>query len=118
MKRGLVVPILIFLVGAGLLFSTRYADTVFGAHHRGAPIVLYFKNPGLHNLQSLNKDQASTPPKEGEFGPADVRLFMQMIVSLAFLCVGLFMAISGRFTAPQKHWAFGILGTVAGFWLK
>jgi hypothetical protein len=49
---------------------------------------------------------------------AQIRVFMQPIVSLVILISSLYMVLSERFTPQDKHWAFGTIGTLIGFWLK
>jgi hypothetical protein len=46
------------------------------------------------------------------------RLFMQMILSLAVVTASLCLVLPGHGDATTKHWAFGMIGTVLGYWLK
>jgi hypothetical protein len=43
---------------------------------------------------------------------------MQIVLSLIVVGAGLHMILSGRYDAGNQHWAYGIIGTVLGFWLK
>jgi hypothetical protein len=45
-------------------------------------------------------------------------LIMQVVLSLVVIGAGLYMILSGRYDASNQHWAYGIIGTVVGFWLK
>jgi hypothetical protein len=47
-----------------------------------------------------------------------VRSAMQVIISLGVLVVALYIIVSSRFDAKDKHWAYGSAGTILGFWLK
>jgi hypothetical protein len=53
------------------------------------------------------------------FDPLIVKEFwVRTSVSLLMLCCAGFVIISPRFKATQKHWAYGIVGTILGYWLK
>jgi hypothetical protein len=43
---------------------------------------------------------------------------MQVTVSLAVLGASLFIVLSKKYESVDKHWAFGIIGTIIGFWLR
>jgi hypothetical protein len=50
-------------------------------------------------------------------GPIDpVRVLVA--VSVVMLAAGLFVVLSKRCGPKEKHWAYGAVGTVVGFWLK
>jgi uncharacterized membrane protein len=49
---------------------------------------------------------------------AAVPVVMQVIISVVVLAAGLYVALSGKYQAAEKNWAFGIIGTIVGFWLK
>jgi hypothetical protein len=42
---------------------------------------------------------------------------MRMIVSLSVLGASLFVILAKRYSTADKHWAYGAIGTVVGFWL-
>ena len=44
-------------------------------------------------------------------------LAMQILISLALLGAALWVNLSGKYQTDDRHWAYGILGTVVGFWL-
>jgi hypothetical protein len=50
-----------------------------------------------------------------EFGP---REWAQVAISLIILSASLFVILTKRYTPTDRHWAYGALGTVIGFWLK
>jgi hypothetical protein len=47
-----------------------------------------------------------------------IRLVMQIVVSLALLLACLLVVLSNKYDPNSKHWAFGMLGTIVGFWLR
>jgi hypothetical protein len=55
-----------------------------------------------------------------ERGPASeyVHLGMQVLVSLVLLSATLFVVLSKKYDAKDKHWAYGTVGLVIGFWLN
>jgi hypothetical protein len=45
------------------------------------------------------------------------RLVMQILMSIAILAAGLFVILAKNSGRARKHWAYGIVGLVVGFWL-
>ena len=45
-------------------------------------------------------------------------LTAQLVISAVLLVAALFVILTKRYPAQDKHWAYGALGTVVGFWLK
>ena len=43
---------------------------------------------------------------------------MQIVVSLALLGVSLYVILSKQYQSADTNWAYGIVGTVVGYWLK
>ena len=118
MKRW-ILPVGIFVAGALLLFGTRYVAVEVSSSNilewlaRFAPEWLrWLVSPELptagHHLYS----------KELNVNVDMVRLCAQVSISFVLLLVGIFVVLSKNFTPTQKHWAYGSLGTVVGFWLK
>lgn len=50
--------------------------------------------------------------------PGTVELVMQVLISMALLVAGFYVILSNNYQAAEKHWAYGAMGTVIGFWLK
>ena len=50
--------------------------------------------------------------------PDTVLVVMQVVISLALLGSTLFVILSKRYGPKDKHWAYGTIGLVVGFWLK
>jgi hypothetical protein len=46
------------------------------------------------------------------------RVIMQIVFSLALFSASLFVVLAARYDQSSKHWAFGSIGTIIGFWLK
>jgi hypothetical protein len=46
------------------------------------------------------------------------RLIMQAVVSSAILAASLFIILMRGFDSGTKHWAYGSVGMVVGYWLK
>jgi hypothetical protein len=51
-------------------------------------------------------------------GKFDSRRAMQVMVSLCLLGASLFVILAADYDPNIKHWAFGTVGTILGFWLK
>lgn len=45
-------------------------------------------------------------------------LLMQAVVSGGLLVAALIVILIPSFDGPAKHWAYGLTGTILGFWLK
>jgi len=42
---------------------------------------------------------------------------MQVVISTVLLAACLFVILSKRYPAGDRHWAFATIGTIVGFWL-
>lgn len=42
---------------------------------------------------------------------------VQIAISLILLAAALWVVLSQRYQPTDRHWAYGIIGTVVGFWL-
>jgi hypothetical protein len=88
---------------------------LFGASLVGLALVRVFVPASLH-----------FPPWDGGSGPwpaavsegLEVKLAMQVLISLMALGASLFMVLAKRYAPKEKHWAYGTIGTIIGFWLK
>ena len=52
-----------------------------------------------------------------EKGRSSTRDFMQVILSLLLTVVSLCVILLKRYPPKDKHWAYGTIGTVLGFWI-
>jgi hypothetical protein len=91
----MVLPKLMFLAGAVLLFTT----SIFlgSLTQKAAPA---FGTPASSSAQD------------------DLRFWMQMIISLLSTVAALIVILRRSYGPKDKHWAYGTLGMVFGFWLK
>ena len=51
-------------------------------------------------------------------GPFSTRMIVQIIISVLLAVVSLFVVRSDRYGSKQRHWAYGTIGVLLGFWLK
>ena len=47
-----------------------------------------------------------------------LQFWIQLVVSLILLPETAFVIFSNRYQAKDRHWAYGTLGMIVGFWLK
>ena len=45
-------------------------------------------------------------------------LILQILISLVLLGAGLYVILSKQYGAADTNWAYGMVGTVVGYWLK
>jgi hypothetical protein len=57
-------------------------------------------------------------PHSGIRPKISFRPTMQVIITLALLVPCLLVIVSNGYDQNAKHWAFGTVGTILGFWLK
>ena len=48
----------------------------------------------------------------------NIKTTMMVIVSIAVLASSLYIVLSGRYDGDSQKWAFGVIGTLLGFWLR
>jgi hypothetical protein len=48
----------------------------------------------------------------------NMKVFFALIVSMAVLGVALYIITSAAYAASDKNWAYSVVGTVVGYWLK
>ena len=51
-------------------------------------------------------------------GPFSTRMIVQILLSVLLAALSLFVILSDRYGANQRHWAYGTMGALLGFWLK
>lgn len=47
-----------------------------------------------------------------------LRPLMSILVTLVLLLCALFMVMSGRYPKEAQHFAYGVIGTIIGYWLR
>lgn len=81
-------------------------------------IVLFALSLGTWPLTSAGPQPAPTPPNPELSSGMNYSLTAQLVISAVLLVAALFVILTKRYPAQDKHWAYGALGTVVGFWLK
>ena len=89
MKR---LPIFLFLVGIPLIVIERL--------WRPPERMITFLNPDAISIHYFS-----------------VHDTMQVVTTALVLGASLFVVLSKRYAAAEKHWAFATVGTILGFWL-
>ena len=56
----------------------------------------------------------ASPASPASFTAADA---MRILVSLFLLAAVLWVILSRRYGPTDRHWSYGVIGTVVGFWL-
>ena len=64
--------------------------------------------------------EVPSPPPPGPEPAASLSyaLGAQLVISAVLLIAALFVILTKKYPAQDKHWAYGALGTIIGFWLK
>jgi hypothetical protein len=106
------VPIIIFIVGALLLYVTQQSALYLPLNLAGRVSALWSGRAAraaeeIATVSAVEKQKISHK-----------KFIIQSIISLVLLLAALFMILSSTFTSQDKHWAFGTIGTIVGFWLK
>lgn len=73
---------------------------------------------GLGILVLVPAAQTRRTGARARLNAADARPAMQIAVSIVMLAAGLWVMLSGQYSADAMHWASGAIGTVVGYWLK
>jgi uncharacterized membrane protein len=47
-----------------------------------------------------------------------MREWVEIIISVVLLVASLFIVLSSKYGPTDKHWAYGTIGTLVGFWLR
>jgi len=89
----------------------------FIAHLGWAPDFIRSK----HHLPSAKETEdavpaLSTPPVLPAL--ASHEFLVRTVVSFTVLGCAIYVILSARFTPTEKNWAFGITGTILGYWLR
>ena len=48
----------------------------------------------------------------------NVRTAMMVFISILVLCSSLYIILSGQDDSENQKWAFGVIGSIMGFWLR
>ena len=69
----------------------------------------------------VRRQVESQLPDDAAFPDAafpDAKTTMQLVVSIVMLACGIFIILSRRYGPKDTHWAYGIIGTIVGYWLR
>jgi len=62
--------------------------------------------------------KAPSTPSATDLGPlGNANTLMQFAISLLLLGAALWVVLARRYAATDRHWAYGAIGTIVGFWL-
>jgi hypothetical protein len=74
------------------------------------------------SVHAKNPQQVLTPQTPAETAPpsspSQTQVLMQSVITLVLLLPSLVVIMKKDYDASQKHWAYGTIGTILGFWLK
>lgn len=68
--------------------------------------------------KAARQREAAKLRAEQEHRSNQIRLAIQVVISLAVLGGALFIILSQLYDPKDKHWAYGSAGTILGYWLK
>ena len=121
-------PVILFALGAVGLYVTRVYTSrharlsrdlsTIPASERAAVVARELARFGIDASRIGSDQQFQLATETIKHREAGVRLIMQCFVSCIILAASLYVILSGSFSPQDKHWAFGSVGTVIGFWLK
>jgi len=69
----------------------------------------FFGDSNQYIFKSLNKQRQTSLYSS---------LTMPVFVSIVVLLSGLYIILSKNYEPAEQKWAFGIVGTIVGYWLK
>ena len=86
-------------------------------------VLLIAVTAGFLVFPYLKGDEPAPIDKEGRPLPIKrmsemTRLVMQVLVSATILGCAFYIVLSHGYDAQDKHWAYGALGTILGYWMK
>jgi hypothetical protein len=64
------------------------------------------------------KGHVMAAASRSSFSNIDHRIIMQILLSLLLVGASLYVVLAEHYDPNSKHWAFGTLGTIMGFWLR
>jgi hypothetical protein len=74
--------------------------------------------PVGHGNKLYRPNPSYSVARKSQFQPANLRPIMQVGVSTVFLGCAIVIVMSHAYDPQEKHWAYGTLGTILGFWLR
>lgn len=92
------LPLVAALLGVVLVLSMQFVSTPYKD--------LYEHAPSLTAKPDYSELIANAVP------------IMQICISALVLGAGLWVILSRQYQPTEKHWAYGAIGTIIGFWLR
>jgi hypothetical protein len=65
-------------------------------------------------LSQIGTNVRQIPPTSVPFPPPDI---IRLAVTLLIVIPALIVILDKRYSRNEKHWAYGIVGTILGYWL-
>ena len=103
------------MLNAGLLL---FCVTLFMV---AVPYFATIASTALHRLPIVS---GRCPPRKVDLqasaaeGMQQTTLWVRVLVTLTVLVCALYIILSKQYEPDQQKWAFGVIGTVLGYWLK
>ena len=103
------LPLVAALLGVGLVLFLQIATTQ--SHY-------FVFRPAPSHTGQPTPEHGQPPPRVVVHAPPPTVEIMQVCISAIVLGAGLWVVLSQRYQTVEKHWAYGAIGTIIGFWLK
>jgi hypothetical protein len=72
-----------------------------------------------HHAAPPGPNAVQSPPAPDFHASENVLdVIARAILSITLLIAALFVILTNRYSPQDKHWAYGTIGTLIGFWLK
>lgn len=88
----------------------------------GFAIAAYWAGHPSQELRTLHHWGPPQLPTENPYGLKDLFAFdpehFKMLLSLVVALVALAVIVAKQGASQDKHWAYGAIGTIIGFWLN
>ena len=115
---GLLLAILVVLK-----LWKHFPSSFYGVYDKATEALAAILQPVLPVLAHKRAQKKAQPvaPQQPQQPPqwhATVRLIMALIVTAAFGVASVYMLFSSHADPEGKKWAYGMIGTIAGYWLK
>ncbi len=113
------IPIVFFAITVAALLYLRYRERplfsdVFMSYR--------WSDESKHEVGPAEKNfrlfRPSPTKKRTWTAQAEIKSKMQVAVSIILLCAALIIVLVPAYAPNDKHWAYGSLGTILGFWLR
>jgi hypothetical protein len=83
----------LFIIAAVGLFASKYPASIGG-------LILAYPSGSQEHLKDI------------------IKLVMQVLISVGTGIPAVFIILAKRYAPKDKHWAYGTVGLIIGFWLR